>query len=314
MLDFIRCDDALSALDRLSAKSVNAVIASPPRYSGKEQEYGGIGGESSVEDYIENLLSVFSECVRVIKDTGTIAVSLSDKYVDERLRLTPHRFAIEALKLKPMRLVTVITWRQINPLTCDNPKRLGHSTEPIFIFAKSNDFQFNKADFLASGKRLKNQKRDFAKRFYFERISASTLSDERKDAARRTLNKLRKEMEKGKIYDFRMSQPKKDGFAFYRASDETKCKDVIDARIDFVEELPNLRVSSLKVTSELIKLLTSEREVVLDPFIGSGTTAAAAIKLNRHFLGFDINPEYIEYANERITHAKMQYSADLLAR
>jgi len=40
--------------------------------------------------------------------------------------------------------------------------------------------------------------------------------------------------------------------------------------------------------------------VVLDPFIGSGTVAEMAIKHNRSWLGFDLNPEYVELANERI--------------
>jgi site-specific DNA-methyltransferase (adenine-specific) len=50
----------------------------------------------------------------------------------------------------------------------------------------------------------------------------------------------------------------------------------------------------------LIQLYTFENEVVLDPFIGSGQTAIAAIKTNRHFVGYDINKEYVELAEKRI--------------
>ena len=49
-----------------------------------------------------------------------------------------------------------------------------------------------------------------------------------------------------------------------------------------------------------IKLYTFEEEVVLDPFMGSGTTAVAALELNRHYVGYDINREYIEIAEKRI--------------
>jgi len=50
-------------------------------------------------------------------------------------------------------------------------------------------------------------------------------------------------------------------------------------------------------------VLSSSRvgDVVLDPFIGSGTTAVVAKKFERHFLGCDINPEYVEIANQRLT-------------
>ncbi len=58
----------------------------------------------------------------------------------------------------------------------------------------------------------------------------------------------------------------------------------------FPVELPN----------RCIKLYTFENEVVLDPFMGSGTTAVSALMLNRHFVGYEIDPEYVKLANKRI--------------
>ncbi|WP_174591056.1 DNA-methyltransferase [Methanocella conradii] len=49
-----------------------------------------------------------------------------------------------------------------------------------------------------------------------------------------------------------------------------------------------------------IKLYTFENDVVLDPFMGSGTTAIAALQTNRHFVGYDIDQDYINIANKRI--------------
>ncbi|MEA3474880.1 MAG: site-specific DNA-methyltransferase [Candidatus Cloacimonadota bacterium] len=50
----------------------------------------------------------------------------------------------------------------------------------------------------------------------------------------------------------------------------------------------------------LIQLYTFEREIVLDPFMGSGQSAIAAIKAKRHYIGYDINKEYIKLAERRI--------------
>ena len=50
----------------------------------------------------------------------------------------------------------------------------------------------------------------------------------------------------------------------------------------------------------LIQLYTFSDEIVLDPFIGSGQTAIAALKAGRHFIGYEINGEYLELANRRI--------------
>jgi site-specific DNA-methyltransferase (adenine-specific) len=49
-----------------------------------------------------------------------------------------------------------------------------------------------------------------------------------------------------------------------------------------------------------IKLYTFENDVILDPFIGSGTTAIAALKENRKFVGYDTEKKYVDMANERI--------------
>lgn len=57
---------------------------------------------------------------------------------------------------------------------------------------------------------------------------------------------------------------------------------------------------SIKLFSYLIRLFTKETDIILDPFIGSGTTAVAALLLNRYYLGFDINLEYIKMAEKRI--------------
>ena len=63
----------------------------------------------------------------------------------------------------------------------------------------------------------------------------------------------------------------------------------------FPEELPN----------RLIKLFSFTNDIVIDPFMGSGTTAIAAIKNNRNFVGYEINKEYINLANNRISNLKI---------
>ena len=66
----------------------------------------------------------------------------------------------------------------------------------------------------------------------------------------------------------------------------------------FPEELPN----------RLIKLFSFTNDIVIDPFMGSGTTAIAAIKNKRNFVGYEINEEYINLANNRILNLKEKNS------
>jgi len=56
----------------------------------------------------------------------------------------------------------------------------------------------------------------------------------------------------------------------------------------------------LELPYRLIQLYSFKDDVVLDPFMGSGQTAIAALKLGRHFIGYELNPEYVTLANARI--------------
>jgi DNA modification methylase len=58
----------------------------------------------------------------------------------------------------------------------------------------------------------------------------------------------------------------------------------------------------IELPTWFIKLFTVEGNVVLDPFIGSGTTAEAAKKLGRHYVGIDISEEYADLARQRLNH------------
>jgi site-specific DNA-methyltransferase (adenine-specific) len=64
----------------------------------------------------------------------------------------------------------------------------------------------------------------------------------------------------------------------------------------FPEELPR----------RLIQLYSFEDDIILDPFMGSGTSALAAYKAKRHYVGYEINPDYIELSQKRIDSAKAQ--------
>lgn len=66
----------------------------------------------------------------------------------------------------------------------------------------------------------------------------------------------------------------------------------------FPEELPH----------RLIQLYTFKKEVVLDPFCGSGTTCIAALKNSRYYLGYEINPDYVALAHKRIRESSEQLS------
>ncbi|HEY62828.1 MAG TPA: site-specific DNA-methyltransferase, partial [Anaerolineae bacterium] len=62
----------------------------------------------------------------------------------------------------------------------------------------------------------------------------------------------------------------------------------------------------------LIQLYTYKGDIILDPFMGSGSTAIAALKSDRNYVGFDIDPEYVKLAEERISRHKSQIRMEIL--
>jgi site-specific DNA-methyltransferase (adenine-specific) len=66
----IQCGDNLTLIKSIPDKSIDLIITSPPYYLQRDYGGGSIGGEKKVESYIDALLELFGECVRVIKPGG----------------------------------------------------------------------------------------------------------------------------------------------------------------------------------------------------------------------------------------------------
>lgn len=115
----ILCGDCLTILKTLPSNSINAIVTSPPYYNQRDYNINhddkGIGNEESVDEYVQSLIAIFKECIRVIKNDGSIFFNIGDKYADASLLLVPYRFAIEATKIPSVYLINQITWVKPNP-------------------------------------------------------------------------------------------------------------------------------------------------------------------------------------------------------
>ncbi|MDO9261872.1 MAG: site-specific DNA-methyltransferase [Flavobacteriaceae bacterium] len=100
-----------------------------------------------------------------------------------------------------------------------------------------------------------------------------------------------------------------------RPINETKCPGTIWDYLMAGDKNPLKRkhpaVFPDKIPLDFIRVFCPVNGIVLDPFMGSGSTAVAALKTNRYFIGFDISSEYIEIANERIHLEQQQFKLAL---
>ncbi len=326
-VDSILCGDSTFLLSQLPENSIDLVITSPPYF--KQRDYNtagmGIGNEQSLGNYIDSLMDVFDEAVRVIKPTGSIVYNLGDKYIDSSLLLVPFRFAIRASERNKIRLVNNITWTKSNPTPRQYDRRLVSSTEPFFHFVKSSGYYYDRNSFMAGHRKIVRHKptsRLGSK--YRELIDNSELKQEEKANAHVALDSVISEVKTGSIQSFRMkirgvhaeafggqeggrkSQMEKQGFTIIRLYGREMKKDVILCSVESIPGIQHCAVFPQQIIQEIIKLLCPADGIVLDPYIGSGTTAIAAICEGRHFLGMEIDPTYCEISNQRISECQIK--------
>lgn len=325
----IICGDNFVLIKKIPDRSVNLIITSPPYY--KQRDYGGgMGNEDSSKEYIDKLCNLFHECVRVLKNDGSIVFNLGDKYENGNLMLLPFQFAIEVMKREKVKLVNNITWVKLNPTPRQFKRRLVNSTEPFFHFSKSDKYYYNMDVFLDHLDRMrKNNKRsrNNVGKSYFNLIEKSSLSEPQKKLAGKELMKVIQEVKTGKLHSFRMkirgihSQPfggqnggrkiqlEKNGFTIIRIYGNALKRDIIECPVENIKGCKHPAIYPEYIIQQFLKLLTRKNDIVLDPFIGSGTTALACKNLERDYIGFEINENYCKYAEERLN--KIEYITHL---
>jgi len=226
-----------------------------------------------------------------------------------------------------------ITWVKLNPTPRQFRRRLVSSIEPFFHFVKSDDYYYDIDAFMGHLDRSRKNNVDRNNgnigKNYFKLIEQSSLSDEEKVMGRKELIEVIQEVKSGKLDSFRMkirgihSQPfggqeggrkiqlEKKGFTIIRIHGNSLKRDVIECPVETIKGSKHPAIYPEYIIQQFINLLTKEGNVVLDPFIGSGTTAIACKNLNRHYIGFEINPEYCTYAEERLNSVEAQSILEL---
>jgi site-specific DNA-methyltransferase (adenine-specific) len=328
-LNQIVCGDNRLLLPLLPDACVDLVVTSPPYFQQRDYGHGGLGTEHALHDYLEGLLEVFAECVRVLKPTGSIVFNLGDKYQDSSLLLVPYRFAIAAVERCNVQLVNAITWLKTNPTPRQFKRRLVSSTEPFFHFVKSSDYQYHLDDFLADTKIAKNTAGDNIGQKYFGLIEGSNLTPAQKQMAREALFGIIEEVKRGEIEGFRMKirgihaepfggqeggrkiQLDKNGFTLIRIYNNPLKKDALSFPVESLKNCPHPAIYPVKIIEEFLHLLTRKNDLVLDPFMGSGSSAVACVQQQRRFIGFEVNQAYCDFAQQRLEALTTPQQANL---
>ena len=327
IVNSVQCGNAAFLLKQLPSESVDLVVTSPPYWHQRCYNHARltIGQEKTVDNYVDSLMDVFDEIARVIRPTGSIVYNIGDKYHNGSLLLVPWRFAHEVLTRYNMRMVNQITWVKSNPTPRQFNRRLVNSTEPFFHFAPAANYFYDCARFMnePSDARVSKPGPRLGSR-YRTLIKSSSLSKDKKQKALEALDEVVDEVKSGTIHGFRMkikgihaeafggngggrkSQMDRQGFTIIRMYGRRLKRDVIDNPVETIPQIGHSAIFPLRVIRELVRLLCPPGGIVLDPYMGSGTTAMAAYAEGCRYVGMEIEPEFCSLAQERISKFKRQ--------
>ena len=303
--------DCLKGLKQLPDNSINCCVTSPPYWGLRDYGVEGqLGLEPTPEEYVAKMVEVFREVKRVLRDDGTLWLNLGDCYngsggaggdynkggLKEGQPKYPGR---KVATLKPKDLVGIpwmvafalradgwylrqdIIWHKPNCMPESVKDRCTKAHEYIFLLSKSKKYYYDNEAIKEPVKEISIRRAEYG--WDCDRPSTKNAS-----------------MNGEGIHT------KKMGTRFVNPDGRNK------RSVWTVTTKPFKGAHFAVFPEDLIEpcILAGcpEGGIVLDPFMGSGTTAVVALKHNRNYIGIELNPEYIKIAEKRVSECDVIFA------
>lgn len=318
--------DARKMLASLLPESVDCCVTSPP-YVNALRDYGAagqIGREPSVTEYVASLMAVLRPVRRLLKDSGSMWLNLGDAYNRGRrfevpvgsLMLAPQRVAL-ALAADGWTIRNIVVWHKPNPLPQSARDRLSPVYEVVVFATKTRRYFFD-ADAIRvphrSAERTgRKRPGELGRRYQGGNSGLAKLK-----AAGRVGNAAGKNP--GDLWTIPTAADRRGHQATFPEPLIERpilacTPELICVQCDRAWTRPTRIVSrktkeGMRHTREIGELrrcdcfAPTRPGVVLDPFMGTGTTAVVAERLRRDWLGVELNRQYAQLAERRIDTAR----------
>lgn len=266
--------DCYEKLKEISDNSIDLIFTSPPYADQRKNTYGGVHPDK----YVEWFLPTTRELLRVLKPTGTFILNIKERVVSGERHIYVIELILEMRKQGWLWTEEFI-WHKKNCYPGKWPNRFRDSWERLLQFNKSKHFKmYQEAVMVPIG--------DWSK------TRLKKLSD---------TDKIRDESKVGSGFGKNISNWLNRDYAYPTnvIHMATECGNK-NHSATFPEALPSWFISTF----------TKEGDWVLDPFLGSGTTAKAAQKLMRNSIGIELQQSYYEIALNNIQPMKYALCED----
>lgn len=330
--------NCIKGMKKLPDGIVNCCVTSPPYYG--LRDYGNdeqIGLEETPEAYVAKLVEVFREVKRVLRDDGTCWLNLGDSYSSHKdcksigqtlakgtNRETAHEMALGKSRVRDTKMLKSqglknkdligipwmvafalrqdgwylrqdIIWNKPNPMPESVTDRCTKSHEYIFLLSKSQTYYY---DSEAIQEPCADQKRtNYQSGSRPNGINKDRNDNDLSERSKTWKPKMKNIQEKGQ-------QP--NSFHINRANGKKDEEYTVRNKrsVWTVNTKPYTEAHFATYPEDLIapciKAGCPVGGTVLDPFMGAGTTAVVSRKLNRNYIGFELNEKYVKIANKRL--------------
>lgn len=265
----LRCCDGVEGLNSLQDKSVKLLYGSPP-YPNALRDYGSWKSD----EYIEKISPFVAASIPKMKDDGFLVLNVkanrepSNENNSSRRSLVIEKLAILLEEKWHLSCVDIEIWVKENPVPTGLRVACQDAYEQNLWFSVSPKWSINI------------------------------------DAIRRPYSS-----HSIKTYDEYEYKPRSNGLTYVRKNKRIEPNpngalplNVISGGVSS-RVLGHQAVQPLYLAEKYIKATTMPDDLVVDPWMGSGTTGVAAVQLERRFIGFDISAEFVALANERLAEA-----------
>ena len=261
--------DSKKELKKLSDNSIDLIVTSPPYADQRKGTYGGIHQDK----YVEWFLPISEQLLRVLKPTGTFVLNIKEKVVEGERSIYVMELII-AMRKQGWLWTEEFIWHKKNSYPGKWPNRFRDSWERLLQFNKERHFTMYQEEVMVP-------MGDWAK----TRLKKLSVTDKIRDNSKVGSGF-------GKNISNWLNRDKAYPTNVLHLATECNNKNHSAA---FPEELPEW----------FIKLFTKENDMVLDPFMGSGTTLIVANRMKRNSIGIEIVPEYYKMVKSQLKSVEL---------
>jgi len=300
--------NSLEVLKTIPDNSIDCCITSPPYWG--LRDYGHdeqLGSEKHFKDFVINLSNVFDEVQRVLKPTGTCFINLGDTYGGSGSGTTKNADTSKYVENSKQVYVlpngtskaSQFRGTAMNKSLCMIPERFaiemidrGWCLRNQIIWHKPNQMPSSAKDRFTV---------DFEKVFFFVKQPTDYYFEQQLEPYTEPLDRWAGQMVRGnyKTKTEQFAVQERNGRDMRPNPEGKNMRTVWSINTEPSTEA-HFATYPQRLVERMLKAGCPENGIVLDPFFGSGTTGVYARKVNRNFVGIELNPEYVKIAENRL--------------